>query len=56
MGPRQLYELWERQRRRSQAIDLERYKEQWAAQSDEEKDEHLWGLSSFFVGRARRSS
>jgi ribonucleoside-diphosphate reductase beta chain len=53
MDPQQLYELWERQQWQSQAIDLERDKEQWAALSDEEKDEHLWGLSSFFVGEER---
>ena len=29
MGPQQLYELWERQQWQSQAIDLERDKEQW---------------------------
>jgi ribonucleoside-diphosphate reductase beta chain len=53
MGPQQLYELWERQQWQSQAIDLERDKEQWAALPDEDKDEHLWGLSSFFVGEER---
>jgi ribonucleoside-diphosphate reductase beta chain len=53
MGPQQLYELWERQQWQSQAIDLERDKEHWAALPDEEKDEHLWGLSSFFVGEER---
>jgi ribonucleoside-diphosphate reductase beta chain len=53
MGPQQLYELWERQQWQSQGIDLERDKEQWAALSDEERDEHLWGLSSFFVGEER---
>ena len=53
IGPQQLYELWERQQWQSQAIDLERDKEQWAALPDEEKDEHLWGLSSFFVGEER---
>jgi ribonucleoside-diphosphate reductase beta chain len=53
MGPQQLYELWERQQWQSQAIDLERDKEQWAALSDEDKEEHLWGLSSFFVGEER---
>jgi ribonucleoside-diphosphate reductase beta chain len=53
MRPQQLYELWERQQWQSQAIDLERDKEQWAALPDEEKDEHLWGLSSFFVGEER---
>jgi ribonucleoside-diphosphate reductase beta chain len=53
MGPQQLYQLWERQQWQSQAIDLERDKEQWAALPEEEKDEHLWGLSSFFVGEER---
>jgi ribonucleoside-diphosphate reductase beta chain len=53
MGPQQLYELWERQQWQSLAIDLERDKEQWAALPEEEKDEHLWGLSSFFVGEER---
>jgi ribonucleoside-diphosphate reductase beta chain len=53
MNPQQLYELWERQQWQSQAIDLERDKEQWAELSDEEKEEHLWGLSSFFVGEER---
>ena len=53
MEPQQLYELWERQQWQSQAIDLERDKEQWAAMPEEQKDEHLWGLSSFFVGEER---
>src|ERR671927_1755461 len=53
MGPQQLYELWERQQWQSQAIDLERDKEQWAQIPDEEKEDHLWGLSSFFVGEER---
>jgi ribonucleoside-diphosphate reductase beta chain len=53
MDPQQLYELWERQQWQSQAIDLERDKEQWAELSEEDKEEHLWGLSSFFVGEER---
>jgi ribonucleoside-diphosphate reductase beta chain len=53
MDPQQLYELWERQHWQSKAIDLERDKEQWAELSDEDKEEHLWGLSSFFVGEER---
>jgi ribonucleoside-diphosphate reductase beta chain len=53
MSPQQLYELWERQQWQSQAIDLERDKEQWAELSEEQQDEHLWGLSSFFVGEER---
>ena len=53
MNPQQLYELWERQQWQSQAIDLERDKEEWAAMPEDQKDEHLWGLSSFFVGEER---
>src|SRR5215217_4106372 len=53
MNPQQLYELWERQQWQSQAIDLERDKEQWAELSEEQREEHLWGLSSFFVGEER---
>src|SRR5918997_1106105 len=53
MDPQQLYELWERQHWQSQAIDLERDKEQWAELPEEEREEHLWGLSSFFVGEER---
>jgi ribonucleoside-diphosphate reductase beta chain len=53
MDPQQLYELWERQQWQSQGIDLERDKEQWAALPDEDREEHLWGLSSFFVGEER---
>ncbi|HLM08895.1 MAG TPA: ribonucleotide-diphosphate reductase subunit beta [Thermoleophilaceae bacterium] len=53
MDPQQLYELWEGQQWQSQAIDLERDREQWAELSDEQRDEHLWGLSSFFVGEER---
>jgi ribonucleoside-diphosphate reductase beta chain len=53
MNPQQLYELWERQAWQSQAIDLERDKAQWAELSDEDREEHLWGLSSFFVGEER---
>jgi ribonucleoside-diphosphate reductase beta chain len=53
MDPQQLYELWERQQWQSQGIDLERDKEQWAELSEEDKEEHLWGLSSFFVGEER---
>jgi len=53
MTPQQLYELWERQQWQSQAIDLERDKEQWAELSEDAKEEHLWGLSSFFVGEER---
>src|SRR5918992_770347 len=53
MKPQQLYELWERQQWQSQAIDLEQDKRDWEAMPDEERDEILWGLSSFFVGEER---
>jgi ribonucleoside-diphosphate reductase beta chain len=53
MEPQQLYELWERQQWQSQAIELERDREDWAEFSDEEKDQIMWGLSSFFVGEER---
>src|SRR3954466_10709505 len=53
MGPQQLYELWERQQWQSQAIELQRDREDWAEFSDEEKDQIMWGLSSFFVGQER---
>src|SRR3954470_15077875 len=53
MNPQQLYELWERQQWQSQAIDLERDKQHWAELPEEAREEHLWGLSSFFVGEER---
>jgi ribonucleoside-diphosphate reductase beta chain len=53
MGPQKLYELWERQQWQSQAIELDRDREDWAGFSDEEKDQIMWGLSSFFVGEER---
>src|SRR5919108_1271872 len=53
MRPQQLYELWERQQWQSQAIDLERDREDWASFSDAEQQDILWGLSSFFVGEER---
>ena len=53
MRPQQLYELWERQQWQSLGIDLERDKEQWKEIPDEQRAEHLWGLSSFFLGEER---
>jgi ribonucleoside-diphosphate reductase beta chain len=53
MDPQQLYGLWERQQWQSQTIDLERDRDDWARFSDEEKDEILWVMSSFFVGEER---
>ena len=53
MTPQQLYELWERQHWASQTIDLERDPGDWAALTDDEREESLWTLSSFFVGEER---
>jgi ribonucleoside-diphosphate reductase beta chain len=53
MDPQQLYQLWERQQWQSQAVDLERDKEQWAGFSDSEREEILWVMSAFFVGEER---
>jgi ribonucleoside-diphosphate reductase beta chain len=53
MTPQQLYELWERQHWQSHTIDFTRDREDWAAISDEDKDEIVWFLSSFFIGEER---
>jgi ribonucleoside-diphosphate reductase beta chain len=53
MRPQQLYELWERQQWQSQAIDLERDRQDWDRFSEEEQRDILWGLSSFFIGEER---
>ena len=53
MGPQQLYELWERQHWQSHTIDFTQDREDWAAISDEDKDEIVWFLSSFFIGEER---
>jgi ribonucleoside-diphosphate reductase beta chain len=53
MTPQQLYELWERQNWRSQDISFEKDKADWAAFSEEERENVAWNLSSFFVGEER---
>ena len=53
MEPQQLYELWERQQWQSQAVDLERDKEQWAGFTEQQREEILWVMSAFFVGEER---
>src|ERR687895_271429 len=53
MTPQQLYELWERQQWASQEIDLSRDPDDWAALDEADREECLWGLSSFFVGEER---
>jgi ribonucleoside-diphosphate reductase beta chain len=56
MRPQQLYELWERQQWASQDIDLSRDPDDWAALDEADREECLWGLSSFFVGEERVTS
>src|SRR5687768_17248950 len=53
MEPQQLYELWERQQWASQAIDLSQDPGDWANLDEADREECLWGLSSFFVGEER---
>jgi ribonucleoside-diphosphate reductase beta chain len=53
MTPQQLYELWERQHWLSQDIDFTRDKEDWKALTDEQRDQVIWLLSSFFIGEER---
>jgi len=53
MDPQKLYELWERQQWLSQEIDFTQDKKDWANLSGEEKDQAIWGLSSFFIGEER---
>jgi ribonucleoside-diphosphate reductase beta chain len=53
MDPQQLYELWERQNWQSQAISLERDKEDWQGLDEEERAHISWNLSSFFIGEER---
>jgi ribonucleoside-diphosphate reductase beta chain len=53
MTPQQLYELWERQQWASHTIDLAQDPADWAALSDADREECLWGLSSFFIGEER---
>jgi ribonucleoside-diphosphate reductase beta chain len=53
MEPLELYRLWERQNWVSHEVDLEQDKRDWAAMSEDEREEMLWGLSAFFVGEER---
>ena len=53
MNPQALYELWERQPWSAHAIDLSKDRDDWLAISDDERDDIVWGLSSFFVGEER---
>ena len=49
---RELYYRWERQQWRSQEIDFSPDRRQWEQMSLQERQERLYGLSSFFHGEA----
>ena len=51
--PQELYLLWERQHWLSQELDFRRDRADWQALSDAERDQAIWGLSSFFIGEER---
>ncbi len=53
MPPQRLYELWERQHWLSQDLDFTQDREDWVNLSGEERDQIIWGLSSFFIGEER---
>jgi ribonucleoside-diphosphate reductase beta chain len=50
---KQLYELWERQQWRTQDIDFERDRADWAGFPEEERFQRMYGLSSFFIGEQK---
>ncbi len=51
--PQQLYELWERQHWQSQEIDFSQDHKDFANLTDEQKDNLIWVLSTFFIGEER---
>ena len=51
--PQQLYQLWERQHWLSQDIDFTQDKRDYAGLTEEQKDNLIWVLSSFFIGEER---
>ncbi len=54
LGYRELYELWERQQWATQDLDFTQDRIDWHERiSDEERQQRLYGLSSFFVGEQR---
>ena len=53
MTPLELYRLWERQNWSSHEIDLEADRRDWAALSEYEREQMMYGLSAFFVGEER---
>jgi ribonucleoside-diphosphate reductase beta chain len=50
---RQLYELWERQQWLTQELDFTRDREDWLGFPEEEREQRMYGLSSFFIGEQR---
>jgi ribonucleoside-diphosphate reductase beta chain len=53
LGYKQLYELWERQQWRTQDIDFEQDRADWASFPEQERFQRMYGLSSFFVGEQK---
>jgi ribonucleoside-diphosphate reductase beta chain len=51
--PAKLYDLWERQQWQVQELDFTQDRQHWGALSDEQKDQVVWLLSSFFIGEER---
>jgi ribonucleoside-diphosphate reductase beta chain len=56
MSPLELYRLWERQNWASHQIDLGADRRDWAALTEFEREQMLYGLSAFFVGEERVTS
>ena len=50
---KQLYELWERQQWLTQELDFTQDREDWADSPPEERQQRMYGLSSFFIGEQR---
>ena len=53
MDPQQLYELWERQQWHRRRSTSSATRSSGPGCPTRSKEEHLWGLSSFFVGEER---
>jgi ribonucleoside-diphosphate reductase beta chain len=53
MDPRKLYDLWETQQWQVQELDFEQDRSDWADLTDEQRDQVVWLLSSFFIGEER---
>jgi ribonucleoside-diphosphate reductase beta chain len=56
LSPLELYRLWERQNWASHQIDLSADRRDWAALTEFEREQMLYGLSAFFVGEERVTS